>query len=632
MRVIGFKSCILNCFFLLLFSFFASIVFAQDASSGSEILAQAEKPVSSVCWSPDGKRFASSWNNSVIIWDAEMNTIVGVFSGHNEPVISSSFSKDGKWFLSLAEDNSLIIRNIADQEQSIKLKGNKNAKIRDAVFVDNGFTVMLPYDGVNVSEFYRLIYTKSFTISQRFKSEKATVALDTNYDNSQMLMYSTDGTVSIADLATKEIVETFKKAEGSTIKPRFSPDGRCFVATEDKNTLSITLITSAKERESTLSQNKISDGESIETVSFDGDGNAENDTETITEDTVPQLQKTEQTAENLELTTKPILIKDRAEFINTAAFSPDGRIIAAALSDGSVKLYNIATKKLVKAYSVALTHKDVVNSIDFSPDGNFLIAGTEKGYIIRWNLNQRVFVPIKKQYNDEDIIAIASIYDMRIDIPTVSTDSSNGEGDGIVNSNTLFAIDSDVLAVEDPVAPDIPVHQIPLGLGYASVPSEYYLGSVFMTANYQNFANYPFYFGGGINLTASVPNNNFPFEYYYADIKISAPWLYHFAGEATGGISFYFVEPRILCYADLCIGIIGKVLCNNTIGALYVSKPNVSVYGKIDVGMQWQGFRLNGGLQYDITAGPTFSFSVGYVFGIKSKAQKENEAFNEGSF
>ena len=53
--------------------------------------------VESVCWSPDGKYLASgSWDNTIIIWDANSGESLKTLDGHSDYVCSVSWSPDGK--------------------------------------------------------------------------------------------------------------------------------------------------------------------------------------------------------------------------------------------------------------------------------------------------------------------------------------------------------------------------------------------------------------------------------------------------------------------------------------------------------------------------------------------------------
>ena len=64
--------------------------------------------------------------------------------------------------------------------------------------------------------------------------------------------------------------------------------------------------------------------------------------------------------------------------MNAVAFSPDGKLLASADGDGTVRLWNPATGQAVGAPLPAGTSRRGVNAVAFSPDGKLLAAAVQR--------------------------------------------------------------------------------------------------------------------------------------------------------------------------------------------------------------------------------------------------------------
>ncbi|MDF5723242.1 MAG: AAA-like domain-containing protein [Rhizonema sp. PD37] len=70
-------------------------------------------------------------------------------------------------------------------------------------------------------------------------------------------------------------------------------------------------------------------------------------------------------------------------FVNSVAFSPDGKTLDSASRDGTIKLWNVATGKEISTLS---GHKDSVNSVAFSPDGKTFASASADKTVKLWNV------------------------------------------------------------------------------------------------------------------------------------------------------------------------------------------------------------------------------------------------------
>jgi WD40 repeat protein len=70
--------------------------------------------------------------------------------------------------------------------------------------------------------------------------------------------------------------------------------------------------------------------------------------------------------------------------MQAVAFSPDGKLLAAAYSDGVVRLWNPATRQAVGAPLPAGTRPGSVSGVAFSPDGKLLASADADGTVQTW--------------------------------------------------------------------------------------------------------------------------------------------------------------------------------------------------------------------------------------------------------
>jgi len=84
--------------------------------------------------------------------------------------------------------------------------------------------------------------------------------------------------------------------------------------------------------------------------------------------------------------TKTLAVADSKNRVNTAALSPDGKLIAVANLDGVTLLDIDRNQRLVPDFKLALPHHDVVQQLAFAPDGSRLIGRTMSGHWLAWRI------------------------------------------------------------------------------------------------------------------------------------------------------------------------------------------------------------------------------------------------------
>ena len=104
-------------------------------------------------------------------------------------------------------------------------------------------------------------------------------------------------------------------------------------------------------------------------------------------------------------TQKPIAtLIGHSNLVNSVAFSFDGLILASASDDNTIKLWHLETQKRIATLT---GHSDLVNSVAFSPDSKTLASASDDKTIKLWHLETQKLITTLRHSNEVRSVAFS---------------------------------------------------------------------------------------------------------------------------------------------------------------------------------------------------------------------------------
>lgn len=320
---------------ILIFVSVPYTVFAQ------EYLLCTQSPVSSCVFSPDGRFFAAAWENQVAFWDTDSCSVIDVCTDYPGDVISIKFSQDSRNLLVICDGGIICVNSIDNFELSTLLKTDPDKNILDADF-DSDYSVLIPSGGKNLNSYFLLSFLLRYTsqvIQKKLGGHNGTVfRIETAKLAEKPVVVSTslDGQALVWDLSSYSLINEFHCNVENALPAVISPDGtKIFYAADEEN-----LIVS------------------------DIDGS------------------------------NPLTIQETGA-VQTASFSGDSALIAFAVKDGGIKVYDTVSGNIDAEIPSLCNNGEKetedqissINSIAFNPAGKNILVGCENGCLFLWDID-----------------------------------------------------------------------------------------------------------------------------------------------------------------------------------------------------------------------------------------------------
>ncbi|NEO98395.1 MAG: hypothetical protein F6K58_06910 [Symploca sp. SIO2E9] len=343
--------------------------------------------VNSISFSPDGKLIASASNDDTVkVWDLQGKQLQ-TFEAYSNGVNSVSFSPDGKLIASASNDGTVKFWNLQGELlKDFKLKGQVTSVKFSPKFSPSSQIIASASNDENNKDYVIKIWNLEGKELETIKGHTSWItSLSFSPDGKKIISASNDNTVQVTNLESAKI-QTLKGHSNQVTSVSFSPDGHTIASASGDTTVKLWNL--ENKQPGTLKAQIVkgnSGNDLVTTVSFNPKKkrfvsvNKEN-TVTVWETNGSKL-KAFDTQE------------DHATIINSVSFSPDGETIAIASEDTSmqpgkiliteyvVKIYNLEGRllKTLKGPSARVV------SLSFSPDGKIIAAASLDQTVRLWN-------------------------------------------------------------------------------------------------------------------------------------------------------------------------------------------------------------------------------------------------------
>jgi WD40 repeat protein len=328
----------------------------------------------SIAFSPDGESFVSgSFDNSIILWDIDHETILRKFLVHTAEVVSVAMSPDEQTLLSAQTDGTLRLWNLQNGAEYQRFSIQSPADdASSAAFSPDGTEVYAQQADGSIGVWDIQTGAQARTIQV---SGEPALGFILNPADETAASVLDNGAVVVWEVATGDIIREMTLDENVAIVDpsalAFSPDEHHLLGGGDDFLLHLWNADTGEEE-------LVFDGghtNNILSVAFSPDG------------TKAASGAADRTVILWDVATGSILytLEGHGDFVQSVTFSPDGKWLLSASWDNTLRLWAVDSGDEAQDF---VGHSGAVINAQFNADGSKIVSGSTDGSLRVWDVER----------------------------------------------------------------------------------------------------------------------------------------------------------------------------------------------------------------------------------------------------
>lgn len=326
------------------------------------IIADNAAPISSVAFSPDGRRVLTGSSNTAKLWDTDTGVEVQTFKGHIGVVSSVAFNRDGTRILTGSVDNTAILWDTRTGAQ-LMLFGHL-APVSSVAFNHDGTRVLTASED-NTARMWDAHAGSQLIV---FEHTSAVRSIAFSHDGTRIVTGSADNTGRLWNAATGAWLMTLDRHNADVSSVAFSSDDAQIVTGSHDETAKLW-----NARTGELLMTLSGHAKAVRSVAFSPDSAR---IVTGSEDKTAKVWDIKRGGD-------VITLSGHAAPILSVAFSHDGTRIVSGSGDNTARLWDVTIPTQLMNFS---GHSAPILSIAFNYDGTRIVTGSADNTAKLWDV------------------------------------------------------------------------------------------------------------------------------------------------------------------------------------------------------------------------------------------------------